>query len=184
MAVNLQRQPLLRVEDLELAGAPEKLVELIEGELVHMSPAGKFHNRVGWNIQLLFAEFCKDRPHLDWGGDNDGFLVKRNPDTLLCPDASLYVARPEPEGVWLEFAPEIAVEVLSPSNSPAEITFKRRRYFDSGTEQFWLVFPEERKIEIYFRDERVLKAQEPAVVEGAGIAEGLVVDLASVFKLR
>ncbi len=181
MAVEIARHNRIRVEDLDLIGAPEKFVEIIDGELIQMTPACYGHGMVGFRIAMEFNNHCKSRPNLKFCADNIGFLVKRNPDTLLSPDAALFRARPMEKTTWLEFAPEIAVEVLSPSNSVAEMTFKRHRYFESGTEQFWLVDPEAHQLEIHHRDGRIVRADGAAIVEGEGIAEGLRIELTEIF---
>ena len=83
----------------------------------------------------------------------------------------------------MEFAPEIVVEVLSPSNSQAEMAFKRWKYFDAGTEQFWIADPETKALEIHFSRGRLLTAQEPDVVQGEGIAQGMDIRLEEIFSL-
>ena len=171
----------LTAEDLACPGVPEKFVELVEGEAVEMTPGGKRHNRIASEFEFLFRAFCKSRPDLDYGGDNDGFAIERDPDTVLSPDASLFRRR-EGAGTWMDFAPEIVVEVLSPSNSPMEIAFKRNRFFEAGTEQFWTVDLERKRLEIHHRDGRLVLAEGGDVVEGEGIAEGLRVDLKEIFR--
>lgn len=183
MSVKVIEKRPFRVEDLDRADIPEKFVEIVEGELIEMTPAGKFHNRVAYNIQRLFDSFRSERPELDFGGDNEGFLVSRDPDTLLSPDACLFRKRPELEKTWLEFAPEIAVEVLSPSNSQSEIFYKRRLYFETGSEQFWQVDPEKKEIEFFHKDGRVVTVAGDETIEGEGIAAGMRISLAEVFKL-
>ncbi len=138
----------------------EKFTELIDGEVVSMSPAGKRHNRVASRFETMFRLFCEHSAgRLDYGGDGDGFLVQRDPDTMLSPDASLYLYR---EGTldktWMWFAPEIAVEVLSPSNTKSEIAQKKSKYFSAGTEQFWIADADNQTLEIHFRDGRRLTA--------------------------
>lgn len=64
------------------------------------------------------------------------------------------------------------MEVLSTSNSKHEMTTKRHRYFEAGTEQFWLVYPEERIVEFYFSDGRTSTATGDVLVECEGVAEG------------
>jgi Uma2 family endonuclease len=162
----------------------DKLLELIEGEMVHMSPAGAWHNRVASNIELLFRLFCRLRPDLDFGGRDDGFLIEKNPDTLLVPEACLFLTRPWPDSPWREFAPEIWVEVLSPGNSTAEMTFKRHRLFEAGTEQFWLVDPVERHVQIFHRDGQVQTYSADESIPCEGVAEGLTVALADIFSER
>jgi Uma2 family endonuclease len=82
----------------------------------------------------------------------------------------------------MEFAPEVVVEVLSPSNSPVEMAFKRRKYFAAGTEQFWIADPESKTLEIHFKDGRLLTAQEPDIVMGEGIVQGMEVRLEEIFR--
>src|SRR5688572_1730424 len=124
MTVDIKTNGNFRADDLLQPGMPEKFTEVIEGELIVREPAGKYHNRIASNFLVLFREFCKPHPELDYGNDNEGFLVQRKPDTLLSPDACLYRRRPSPDRGWMEFSPEIAVEVLSLSNTRAEIVYK------------------------------------------------------------
>jgi Uma2 family endonuclease len=180
--VQLASARWFRADDLLRPGSPEKFVEVIEGEFVQMSPAGRRHNKIAARLLLLFAAFCDRREDLDFGGDNDGFLVERDPDTLLSPDATLFSVRPEAGDGWLDFAPELAVEVLSPSNSALEMAYKKGKYFGAGTQQFWIVDPADRSLEIVFPDGRRLRWEGNATVAGEGIAQGLRVDLAELFR--
>jgi len=174
----------VRVEDLDAPSAPEKFIELVDGELIRRTPAGSFHNTVAYNIEKLFDDFCATRPELTFAGGNEGFLLRRNPVTMLSPDACLYRRRPKSKTTWLEFTPEVAVEVLSPSNTLPEMAFKRHCFFEAGTEQFWLVYPEQRKLEFYYQDGRTSVAEGDAVAEGEGIIAGLHIPLDLVFKER
>lgn len=184
MSIQLKRHDSFRAEDLLRPGMPEKFVEIIDGELSLMVPAKWEHNKIAWNLQNLFHDFRKARPDLRVGHDNDGFLVGRDPDTLLSPDASLFRRRPNSAGPWLEFAPEIVVEVLSDSNRRGEMFHKRKRFFDAGTEQFWIVDPEDCSIEFCFTDGRALIANGDAIVEGEGLVEGMRINLADIFDLE
>jgi len=184
MAVVIEQRQPVRVDDWEASGLPEKGAEVIEGELVTMTPAGKYPNRVALNLIFVFRQFSETRPDLDYGGDNVGFLLRRNPDTLLSPGACLFRPRPAPDAKWLEFAPEIVAEVLSPSNNAAEMVYKRHPYLAAGTEQFWLIDPENRTLAISFRDGRILHAEGRIAVDCEGIAAGLRIELDELFRDR
>ena len=170
------------VEDLRDPAIPEKGVEVLEGELIQVKPGEWFHNQIAYRFSRLFDTFRRSHPDLRFGTDNDGFLLDRDPDTLLSPDASLFRARPRSDGPWLSFAPEIAVEVLSPSNSATEIAYKIHKYIECGSEQVWIVAPEKRVIEFFFPEGRKLVASGDEVVQGEGIAEGLEISLVEVFR--
>jgi Uma2 family endonuclease len=173
-----------RAEELLKPGMPEKFVEVIEGELVMVTPAGWDHNEIAYHFQKLFDQFCERHPELHLSHCEDGFLLQRNPDVLLCPDAALFRMRPRTKGAWMEFAPEIAVEVLSPNNNASEIAYKRRKYFEAGAEQVWIAAPETQSLEFHFRDGRRVIVQGNEVAKGEGIAEGLVIDLQKLFTVR
>lgn len=181
MAVATKQSTLMTAAQLAAPGMPEKFVELIEGELILMTPAGKWHNRVAMNLAFAFRQFCTEHPGLDFGGDNEGFLIHRNPDTVLSPDACLFRARPDTGATWMEFAPELVAEVLSPTNSQAEMAFKRQRFFDAGTEQFWLIDREAQTLQLYHRDGRIETYPHDATLHGEGIAAGLQLPLADLF---
>ena len=105
MPILAEQYGRFRVEDLDRPEVPEKGVEIIEGDLMVMAPAGKYHNRISHRLETLFEVFCKGKPELDFGGYNDGFLVERDPDSLLSPDASLYRYQPEKEKPGLSSLP-------------------------------------------------------------------------------
>lgn len=184
MSLTIEENRTLTAEDLYSPDVPEKFVELIEGELIEMTPGNWRHAEVAYNIVKVFDRFCDERRDLKFCADNNGFLIGRDPDTVLSPDAALFRRRPNPTTPWYPFAPEIVVEVLSPSNSLTAMAFKRRRYFEAGTEQFWQVDLDKESVEIYHRDGRLVTAAGDETVQGEGIAEGMEISLSDVFQKR
>jgi Uma2 family endonuclease len=77
-----------------------------------------------------------------------GYVLRRNPDTVLAPDVSLVSAERLPADItrFLELAPDIAIEVVSPSNAPGEIERKLAIYLETGVRSVWIVYPGERQI--------------------------------------
>ena len=182
MAINIQRAIRCSAEELCAPGMPEKLVELIEGALVEVTPAGHFHNKLAFRFQLLFEKFTAGQNDLEVGYSDEGYLLRRNPDTILCPDAALFRRRPEGASNWLEFGPEIVVEILSPSNSLAEMTYKRQVFFAAGTEQCWIMDPKAESLQVHHRDGRVEHISKEGTYSGEGIVKGLEVNLRSLLK--
>jgi Uma2 family endonuclease len=183
MSISVKEIYPLRIENLESLQVPEKFIEILEGELVQMTPAGRIHNRIALNFICLFKDFCSTHPELTYGGDNEGFLVQRSPDSLLSPDACLFRKRPDTGTTWMEFAPEIAVEVLSPSNSPAEMLYKRKLYFEAGTEQFWVANPQTSELVLYPPNHRMITVSGDETILGEGIVEGLEINLPALFDV-
>ncbi|MBI2433835.1 MAG: Uma2 family endonuclease [Candidatus Hydrogenedentes bacterium] len=137
MSTQLRERLPMTAEELAGPGVPEKFVELIEGELVEMVVRGWRCSEIAFSVAMIFHGFCKNRPDLDFASANTGVHIRKSPDTVLAPDASLFYSRPHKSEMWIEFAPEVVVEVCSPNNSRAETLLRRRLYFDAGTQQFW-----------------------------------------------
>ena len=172
----------MTVEDLYGPDVPEKFTELIAGELVLSVRAGYRHVRTAKNLARIFEKFCAERSNLEYFGDSIGFLIQRDPDTVLSPQAALLRSRESGEDPWVPFAPDLAVEILTLSNSHAEMAYKRHQYFEAGAEQFWLVDPQEMNIQFFFRDGRCIAASDGETIEGEGIAARMKIGLTEVFR--
>jgi Uma2 family endonuclease len=74
-----------------------------------------------------------------------GYILRRAPDTVRAPDASFIsrhrIPHPRPRS-FAEMAPDLAVEILSPSNRPAEVEARVRDLFRAGTRLVWILDPE------------------------------------------
>src|SRR6185436_17210046 len=94
-------------------------------------------------------------------GDN-GFTLSRNPDTVRGPDIAFVrkerVAHPIPS-TFLQFAPDLVVEVLSPNDRPGEVLAKVGDWIDAGARLVWVIDPERRVARVYRADgtEQILK---------------------------
>jgi Uma2 family endonuclease len=172
---------LMTAEELYGPGVPEKFTELVEGELVVMTPAGHRHGGYSYRFAKMFDAFCEKQDDLAFCADNAGFLLRRDPDTVLSPDAALFRQCHLAQHPWVSSSPEVVVEVVPPSNSRLAMTFKRHRYFEAGTQQFWLVDPVERLVQFYFPDGRCITASADETIEGEGIAAGMQIHLPEIF---
>lgn len=182
MTVARETPQVYTAEDLTSPEVPEKFVELVEGELIHLTPADWRHNRVASRMERLFEAYCLLHDHLEYAGDNDGFVIKRGPDSVLSPDAALFRKPAYSTRPWRDFSPEIVVEVLSPSTTTWQLTSKRQRYFKAGTQQFWLVDIEKRQIQFHCPDGRIVTVSGEETYEADGFAAGLIINLRELFR--
>jgi Uma2 family endonuclease len=142
---------LLTVEDFvrlpESVGTQDVRYELVDGELVTMSPGMLPHNLIRDTVLLILKTFVVSR--------NLGVVVSEqafqlSPRTVRVPDiafvaAGRQLARDRP----IEGAPDLAIEVISPSNSPREIDRRVSDYFTAGCRRVWLLYPEHREVYIH-----------------------------------
>jgi Uma2 family endonuclease len=142
-------RPLMNAD--ELAEFPDDgfQYELDDGELIMMAPAGEEHGRIEGDVfGLLYAEVRKRGLGRLYSSDT-GFVLRENPDIVRCPDVSFVRKERLPLPVtsmgFIRGAPDLAVEVRSPSQSPADLNRKTRQYLDNGADTVWVVFPREKK---------------------------------------
>ncbi|NHZ72231.1 MAG: Uma2 family endonuclease [Aquificales bacterium] len=127
--------------------------ELIQGEFISMSPAGFMHGRIALKIGTYLNIFVLEN-HLGAAyAAETGFVLKRNPDTVRAPDVAFvtaeHAAKQSKETGFFEGAPDLAVEVISPSETMADIESKLFDYLEAGTQVVWLVFPRTQSITVY-----------------------------------
>jgi hypothetical protein len=79
---------LMTAEDLLALPDDDKQYELVEGELVEMSPASRFHSRNGVRIISRLSPFIEEHDLGEVYGADMGFILRRNPDTVRAPDVS------------------------------------------------------------------------------------------------
>lgn len=81
-----------------------------------------------------------------------GFILRDDPPRVYGPDIAYLRKDPATYGDrsgWIMRAPDLAVEVVSPSNRAADMKRKIGRYFESGAAEVWVVYPESRSIELH-----------------------------------
>ncbi len=86
-----------------------------------------------------------------------------------------------PEEPIPELVPDLAVEVLSKSNTPAEMKRKRGEYFDAGVQLVWLIDPKTRTANVYTAPENPTFIDRDGVLDGGDVLPGFMLALAELF---
>ena len=156
--------------------------ELVEGEPVVMPPPSFEHGVVVGRLVVEIARAGQGAVAAE-----SGVLLEQGgePPSVLAPDVSFI--RPDrlpPRGERLlrvPFVPDLAVEVLSPSNTATEIGRKVRIYLDAGVRLVWVADPEERTVTVWTPDRsaRVLLADD--VLDGGDVLPGFAVKVGDFF---
>jgi Uma2 family endonuclease len=152
--------PLLTNADLEHLPADDgNRYELIEGELCVSTSPDLLHQRAAGRIYVAFAKYLEEQPvgEILFGpgvilSDYDGVI----PDLVyLSNERRDEVAT----GARIYGAPSLVVEILSPGrqNLERDRTKKLRLYAKFGVEEYWIVDPRERAVEVYRRESETLK---------------------------
>lgn len=157
-----------RMSEEEFLALPKDLghIELVDGEVVTV-PTTLRHEDIGMNLmELMFAAGV--RRHGRLFGSSAGFRMTngniRSPDLSFVRSARLPDGR-APEAIG-DGAPDLAVEILSPSERPGAVYGKLGEYFDAGAEQVWLIRPEAGTLTVYGT------SVEPVVLTGDDTLDG------------
>lgn len=128
--------------------------ELIDGELRTMAPAGSDHGSIHLRLGTVVGGYvAAHRLGVLFGADT-GFRLRGDPDTVRAPDLSFVSARRIPAGgrpgpKYFEGAPDLAVEVLSPSDTVGEGEAKLTSFFAAGCRLGWLIDPARETLTVY-----------------------------------
>ena len=154
MAVSVQNSALLTVDDLAALPDDDFQYELDGGELIRMALSGEERGRVEGDLcALLHVEVRRRRLGRLYPCDT-GFILSEEPPTVRCPHVAFVREQrlPPPtrgEGGYILGAPDLAVEVQSISQSPADLTRKVVQYLAAGAQAVWVLRPARRIAEIH-----------------------------------
>jgi Uma2 family endonuclease len=163
--------PLLTAEEFgRLPQPPDgSQQELIRGVIVTMPPPSFYHGQVCLLIGRKLGNFIEAH-NLGTATSNDsGVILARSPDTVRGPDLAFWsretLPQPPREG-YPSVAPDLVVEVLSPSDVFTHVQRKVQDYLRAGVRMAWVVVPEDRSVAV-FRSGR-----EPSVLSNGEALSG------------
>jgi len=173
--------------DEELLSLPKNgcKYEYVEGELI-VSPAKMPHERIGFRLGHLIENYLEQNPIAEIYGSSTGYRMASG--NLLSPDLSVVLISRFPDGVEPDsfgyFAPDIAVEVLSPSERQRKLKEKIVEYFANGAKLVLVINPKTRSVTIYRSPEKAETLQETQTLDCSLVLPGFACTVAEIFKKR
>lgn len=183
--MSLITQQLMTAEDLWQLPDTGMRHELIDGELVEIMPPGGVHGAIAVILSTLLRVWAKQQRR-GYIGVEAGYILKRNPDKVRGPDVS-YVraesipASGVPEGFWT-IAPDLAIEVVSPTETAEEIREKVRDFLVAGTSIVWVVYPRSREVIVHLPNGTAQTYDENAVLTSPTILPNFSCTVAELFE--
>jgi Uma2 family endonuclease len=169
---------------LEIHAREKKLFELVDGVLVEKG-MGYWESVLAGAILAALRDFAVPRKLGKISGESG--MMQLEPDQLRMPDVAFVSAARLPNGAAREdpapiLAPDLAVEVLSKTNTKREIERKPREYFAAGTRLAWIVDPKTRTVEVYTSAQTPDSTlTEDDVLTGGDVLPGFTLDLRKLF---
>jgi len=160
--------------------------EIVNGELVDMGSSGALHGYVCSTIMILLGTYIRTHKLGAMFDSSTAFKMKsgnrRSPDISFFAKERLQGMTELPTG-FLEGAPDLAVEVLSPGNTVEEIHDKLVEYFENGTRLVWMIHPMEHYVLVYRSSQepdRLLKSVDS--LDGEEVIPGFTLPVAELFQ--
>jgi Uma2 family endonuclease len=177
---------LITADDLfRMSEEETRWCELIDGEIVRMSPPGALHGVVAAHLTRILGSYVHDRRLGVLAASETGFIVSRNPDTVLAPDgAFISGSRLEVTGLprtYYPEAPSLVFEVVSPRDTVSEAGEKMRRWIRAGVELAWLIDPVGRTVTIYRSSDDIRVLTHRDKLTGEDVVPGFECDIADLF---
>jgi Uma2 family endonuclease len=176
---------LFTAEELQALPDDGQRYEIVRGELVQMPPTGFEHSDIAGGIVTRLNNFVW-RDHLGRvASEGAGFMLSRGPDMLLSPDAS-FVSRERLPAVgdragFLNLAPDLVVEVMSPHDTVSEVAEKVSIYLQAGVRLVWVVLPKQRLVHVYANEHEIKILHVGDTLDGGDVLPGFSLTVADIF---
>jgi Uma2 family endonuclease len=169
---------------IEVLDREDRLCELVEGTLVE-KPMGYEESAIACLIIMAVNMFVRPRKlGIVTGADG---TIKLFAGLVRIPDVAFtswdrLPGRKRPTVAIPLLAPDLAVEVLSKSNTRAEMNRKVGEYFDAGVRLVWLVDPKKKKVRVYTAVEQLVELKEGQSLDGGDVLPGFTLSLKELFE--
>lgn len=120
--------------------------ELIGGKVVAMSPASTNHTRIAGNIYHIFRTYLNGKNCEPFG---DGVLVYLTDEDEFIPDFMVVCDADKVKADGIHGAPDLVVEILSPSTARNDKIYKKEVYAKAGVREYWIVSPADKAVDVY-----------------------------------
>lgn len=157
--------------------------ELVRGRLVREPPPASRHGWLQARISSLLADHAEQND-LGLVLVETGFILSDDPPTVRAPDVA-FIARERATGYpsdrYGRTPPDLAIEIVSPSDRASAVLEKVFDYLDAGVRLVWVVDPASQSVSVYRSrsDIRILGVGE--LLEGDGVVAGLTMEVARLF---
>ena len=174
---------LMTAEELMLLPDNGYRQELVRGKLIEMPPPGETHGVVLSRFGTAIGNYADSN---DYGtvGDNHGYRLESNPDTVRAPDVAWFGPGHPAETTegYPERAPDLVVEIKSPSDTPRIVADRAQMWLNFGSKEVWYGDPENTTVTRYHPgvDPQILRVDD--VLDGGDLLPGFSVPVWRLFR--
>jgi len=160
--------------------------ELIEGELRRMAAAGGDASNFALRIGSRLIVEGEQRGFGRAFGADGGFFFGRDPDTVMAPDAAFVLTEHLPpardQRGYMPVVPDLAVEVVSPTDRRRDVDEKVTRYLAAGVRLVWVAWPDERLVVVHALGQPPRELSNGDVLDGGAILPEFRLPVSDIFR--
>jgi len=181
--VAIQKKTYTYAEYADIISRPEnanRILELIDGELVEKD-RGFAPSEIAATAAFYIVQYVMGH-HTGYVTGADGGYILDDDNTFI-PDVG-YISKarlPKRPSREAPVAPDLAVEVKSPTDRKRDMRLKAEKYLASGTKMVWLVFPEDQEVEVYEPDKDVVNIGIDGILDGGAVLPGFQLPVGKIF---
>lgn len=167
-------------------------IEIINGEAFLMSSPSSIHQKISMEISRQLANFLEGKPCRVYPAPFDVRLFEKDGDTpdtvdtVVEPDLSVICDKNKIDLKGCKGAPDLIVEILSPSSLRSDRLVKLRLYQQAGVREYWIADPQNKSIQVFLPDStsiyRLHEDYSQTDIAKVNILEGCFIDLEKVFS--
>ena len=177
---------LITADELLMMPDNGKRYELIRGVLSEKVTAGDPHGIVVSRVDTALSNYSDANDYGETRTGEPGYRLDRNPDTVRAPDVAWIAPGRVPAGTrgYPDLAPDLAVEVKSPSNSYAELADKALMWLSYGSREVWMMDPERVTVTRHRPGVQPEMLYEDDVLDGGDLLPGFTIPVWRLFRRR
>jgi Uma2 family endonuclease len=162
--------------------------ELVRGKVVPLNAPNFRHGKLCLRIGRLLGNYVEDRNLGHVLSNDSGLITERGPDTVRGPDVSFYSYSRIPEGAdpagYAAVAPEVAIEVRSPTDRWPKVLAKVSEYLNAGVDAVYVVDAQSQSVFVYSADQPGITMGLDADITFPPPLDGLCIPVRDLFKSK
>ena len=177
---------LLTLADFEAMGEESDDYEVYDGVLVRREGMGERHGQIGFDLGYELAAWIKPRNFGQLYTSDTNFVLAQDPLVVVKPDIGFVRAERRTDEVRgdgsIPIAPDLAVEVVSPTNRERDLRNKIDRYMQAGVPLVWVLRPRRRTIAVHAPGRAPIIVGEDGELDGGDVLPGFRLPVAAIFS--
>ena len=172
----------LSIEEFSRLPRGSEQHEISAGELITMPPPKLLHTLVASVVLEVLQSYLRQQ-HSARAIPGAEYVLSRDPLTIRQPDVSVLskarIQSADPES-YFDRSPELAIEVVSPSDTAQDLQLKVDQYLQSGARQVWILYPKTKRVHVFHGGDASI-LNESQTLEGGDLLPGFSVKVADLF---